>query len=77
MNPKHDAAKASPALRAKFPEYTDPNIWPPANVLPGFKEAFEGLGGLIVDVGALLAKVSIPLYFFQIIIIFRRVMLTV
>ena len=61
VNPTHDAAKASDALKAKFPEYTDPNVWPPSSVLPGFKEAFERLGRLIVDVGALLAKVWILL----------------
>jgi hypothetical protein len=44
-------------LKDKFPEYTDPNVWPPSDVLPGFKEAFERLGRLIVDVGTLLAKV--------------------
>jgi len=57
VNPIHDSAKASQALKDKFPEYTDPNVWPPSDVLPGFKEAFERLGRLIVDVGALLAKV--------------------
>jgi hypothetical protein len=77
VNPKYDSAKAPPALRAKFPEYTDPNVWPPANVLPGFRVAFEGLSGLIVDVGALVAKVMTPLHFLQSIVIFRRVMLTV
>jgi len=57
VNPTYNAAKASETLKAKFPEYTDPNIWPPSSVLPGFQETFEKLGRLIVDVGALLAKV--------------------
>lgn len=57
MNPTHDAAKVSEALKDKFPEYTDPNIWPSPSILPGFKEAFEKLAQLIVNVGALLAKV--------------------
>lgn len=58
VNPTHDAAKASKELKDKFPEYTHPNVWPPPDVLPGFKEAFEALGRLIVDVGALLGKVA-------------------
>jgi hypothetical protein len=46
-----------PRTKRKFPEYTDPNLWPPSAVLPGFREAFEKLGKLIVDVGTQLAKV--------------------
>jgi hypothetical protein len=44
-------------MKVRFPEYTDPNVWPPPDVLPGFQETFEALGKLIVDVGAALAKV--------------------
>jgi hypothetical protein len=58
VNPTHDAAKASKELKMQFPEYTDPNVWPPSDVLPGFKDAFEALAKLIVDVGVLLAKVT-------------------
>jgi hypothetical protein len=57
-NPIRDAAIASSSLKAEFPEYTDPNIWPSEDVLPGFKDAFEKLGRLIVDVGVLLAKAN-------------------
>ncbi len=57
MNPTHDAAIASDEMKTRFPEYTDPNIWPPEKLLPGFRETFEQLAKLIVDVGALLAQV--------------------
>ena len=61
-NPIHGAAITSDSLKVEFPEYTEPNIWPSPAVLPGFKEAFENLGRLIVDVGALLAKVISSCY---------------
>jgi len=60
VNPTHNAARASEALKREFPEYTDANVWPPESVLPGFRDAFEKLGQLIVDVAALLAKVHYP-----------------
>jgi hypothetical protein len=56
-NPTHNAAEASEALKSRFPEYTDPNIWPSPTILPGFQQAFKSLSRLIIDVGALLAKV--------------------
>jgi hypothetical protein len=58
VNPTHDAARASEALKQEFPEYTDANIWPPECVLPGFRDTFQRLGQLIVNVAALLAKVQ-------------------
>ncbi|KAL2142731.1 hypothetical protein VTI28DRAFT_819 [Corynascus sepedonium] len=39
-----------------FPEYLSPNIWPGEGTLPGFKETFEGLCRLIIDVAVLVAK---------------------
>ena len=63
-NPIQDAAVASDSLKAEFPEYTEPNMWPSEAVLPGFKKAFEDLGRLIVDVGALLAKVVPSCYYY-------------
>lgn len=60
MNPTHNAARASKSLKKEFPEYTDANVWPPESVLPGFRDAFEKLARLIVDVAALLAKVQPP-----------------
>jgi len=59
VNPMHDQAVASEDLKERFPEYTDPNLWPSEDVLPGFRKAFEDLARLILRVGALLAKVSI------------------
>jgi hypothetical protein len=44
-------------MKVQFPEYTDANIWPPEKLLPGFRETFEQLARLIVDVGAHLAQV--------------------
>jgi len=44
-------------MRERFPEYTEPNVWPSEDVLPGFKEAFLELSGLILRVAAYLAKV--------------------
>lgn len=39
-----------------FPEYLSPNVWPPENVLPGFKPAVTGLCRLIIDVAVLVAR---------------------
>ena len=44
-------------MKEKFPEYTEPNVWPSEAVLPGFKEAFQKLSGLILQVATYLAKV--------------------
>lgn len=39
-----------------FPEYTEPNIWPPESLLPGFRQTFEELCTLIIDTGVLVAR---------------------
>jgi len=39
-----------------FPEYLSPNIWPDEATLPGFKQTFEGLCRLIIDVAVLVAR---------------------
>ncbi|KAL9116860.1 MAG: hypothetical protein Q9187_006612, partial [Circinaria calcarea] len=39
-----------------FPEYTAPNVWPPEYLLPGFKQTFEELCTLIIDVAVLVAR---------------------
>ncbi|KAG8411521.1 hypothetical protein J3458_015577 [Metarhizium acridum] len=39
-----------------FPEYLSPNVWPPENVLPGFKPAVTELCRLVIDVAALVAR---------------------
>ncbi|KAH8844305.1 hypothetical protein MCOR27_010915 [Pyricularia oryzae] len=39
-----------------FPEYLSPNVWPPQDVLPGFKPAIEGLCQTIIDVAVLVAR---------------------
>ena len=39
-----------------FPEYLSPNLWPGDTTIPGFKETFEDLCRLIIDVGVLVAR---------------------
>lgn len=39
-----------------FPEYLSPNVWPPDDVLPGFRTALEDLCRLIIDVAVLVAR---------------------
>ena len=56
-------AFADPQQQAKlaeaypsFPEYTDANVWPAEDVLPGFERAFRALCNLITDTAALVAR---------------------
>ncbi|KAL2218783.1 hypothetical protein M432DRAFT_614255 [Thermoascus aurantiacus ATCC 26904] len=39
-----------------FPQYTAPNIWPPAERLPTFRKSLEELCTLIIDTAALVAR---------------------
>lgn len=39
-----------------LPQYTAPNIWPPAKKLPTFRDSFERLCSLIIDTAALVAR---------------------
>ncbi|KAI9686397.1 MAG: hypothetical protein M1822_003742 [Bathelium mastoideum] len=39
-----------------FPEYTAPNVWPPEDLLPGFKATFQELCTLIIEVAVLVAR---------------------
>lgn len=39
-----------------FPEYLSPNIWPPHEALPGFRETFEELCCIIIDTAVLVAR---------------------
>lgn len=39
-----------------FPEYTAPNVWPPATLLPTFEHTFRALCELIIDVAVLVAR---------------------
>ncbi|GAO13698.1 uncharacterized protein UV8b_01669 [Ustilaginoidea virens] len=39
-----------------FPDYLSPNVWPPEDVLPGFKPALTDLCRLIIDVAVLVAR---------------------
>ncbi|KAK1764889.1 Clavaminate synthase-like protein [Phialemonium atrogriseum] len=41
---------------ANFPEYLSPNVWPDEATLPGFRETFEQLCRLIIDVAVLVAR---------------------
>ncbi|KAK0631958.1 hypothetical protein B0T14DRAFT_419793 [Immersiella caudata] len=39
-----------------FPEYLTPNIWPGEDTLPGFKDSFEQLCRVIINVAVLVAR---------------------
>ncbi|KAF2234380.1 Clavaminate synthase-like protein [Viridothelium virens] len=39
-----------------FPEYTAPNVWPSEDLLPGFKDTFQELCTLIIEVAVLVAR---------------------
>lgn len=56
-------ASSDPAAEAKarelyprLPEYNAPNVWPPGEVLPGFRAAFQELCDAIVGTAALVAR---------------------
>ncbi|POR39247.1 Uncharacterized protein TPAR_00550, partial [Tolypocladium paradoxum] len=52
-----ECAAPTPAFSPEtFPEYLSPNVWPPEDVLPGFKPAVTGLCRLIIDVAVLVAR---------------------
>lgn len=54
-NPVHDRPFEDEAVIKAYPTFAHPNIWPDKD-LPELAPAFKSLGGLCVDVGALLAK---------------------
>ena len=39
-----------------FPEMTTPNVWPPEEILPGFRSTFEELANLIIRTAVLVAR---------------------
>lgn len=49
-----DALKSTPL--DSFSQHTAPNVWPPEDFLPGFREAFEELCTLIIDTAVLVAR---------------------
>ncbi|KAG0254214.1 hypothetical protein DFQ27_006989 [Actinomortierella ambigua] len=51
---EHDAKQHE--LESMFPEYCRDNIWPTAEELEGFEQAFKDLGRYVVEVGKLVAK---------------------
>ncbi|KAG0229181.1 hypothetical protein BGW41_003167 [Actinomortierella wolfii] len=53
-NAEHDEKQRK--LKSQFPEYCRDNIWPTAEELEGFEQAFKDLGRYIVEVGKLVAK---------------------
>ena len=55
VDPSLSAAPVSKDI-ADLPEYTSPNIWPPASHLPGFRQDLEELCNLVIDVAALVAR---------------------
>ncbi|QPG95194.1 hypothetical protein C2857_007813 [Epichloe festucae Fl1] len=50
------AEPASDFSQDTFPEYLSPNVWPPEDVLPGFKPAVTDLCRLIIDAAVLVAR---------------------
>jgi hypothetical protein len=50
------AATVSEISPETFPEYLSPNIWPPSDILPGYREIFEELCCLIIDTAVLVAR---------------------
>mmetsp|Transcript_15325 Transcript_15325/g.17348 ORF Transcript_15325/g.17348 Transcript_15325/m.17348 type:complete len:356 (-) Transcript_15325:113-1180(-) len=54
-NPKLDVPSTNPKDIRRYPTYARPNIWPESE-LPELREAFMGLGQLVVRVGEMLAK---------------------
>ncbi|KAI8869298.1 Clavaminate synthase-like protein [Ramicandelaber brevisporus] len=55
-NPTVDVPQVSKEDLEKYPEYCHPNIWPTEAECPGLSAAFKDLGGLIVEVGSLVAR---------------------
>lgn len=53
-------AQANPAY-GSLPDFLAPNLWPPENLLPGFRATFEELCTLIIDIAALVGR-AIDLY---------------
>lgn len=57
VDPKLDCAVPTDEFNPdNFPEYLSPNIWPTDDALPGFKNTFEELCRLIIDVAVLVAR---------------------
>lgn len=57
MDDKLECAKPSSEFSTEnFPEYLSPNLWPSDAVIPGFKETFEDLCKLIINVAVLVAE---------------------
>lgn len=54
-NPTMNVPTTDPELIKAHPANCHANIWPREAAMPGFEASFMGLGGLIVDVGLLVA----------------------
>jgi len=54
-NPIYDRPFDDPELIEKYPAFCHPNIWPKED-LPELEYAFKAMGGLVVDVGLLVAR---------------------
>jgi isopenicillin N synthase-like dioxygenase len=50
-----------PSARQPATRGSGANLWPPENLMPGFRETFEELCTLLIDIGALVAR-AIDLY---------------
>ncbi len=50
-------AQPTPEFNAgNYPEYLSPNVWPRDSVLPGFRDTFETMCHLIIDIAVLVAQ---------------------
>ncbi|KAK6706272.1 hypothetical protein SNK03_010096 [Fusarium graminearum] len=57
IDPSLECAKPTQEFSTdNFPEYLSPNVWPPEDVLPGFKPSVTSLCRLIIDVAVLVAR---------------------
>lgn len=57
VDPHLECARPTPGFSPDtFPEYLAPNLWPPEDVLPGFRPALTSLCRLIIDVAVLVAR---------------------
>lgn len=46
----------SNAAYSEYPQLTASNVWPPEDILPGFRQCFEELCTLIIDTAVLVAR---------------------
>ncbi|KAL8874113.1 MAG: hypothetical protein Q9174_000517 [Haloplaca sp. 1 TL-2023] len=53
---RSDGLENRDRAQSKYPEFTASNVWPVEAILPGFRQCFEELCSLVIDIAALVAK---------------------